>query len=298
MAIGREPRRQGGAEHRRRARPAAQAGGRRHLRHRQREHVRRAAPGLGRAGLRSAQLRAGRLRRRRPAARQRARQADGLLAGDRAAGPGRAVRLWRRHDAAARRGVAHAGRALRRRPATARSRRPCRISPRRPAETSSARASTAPSSRSSTSSTCAMHGQGTALGVTASPEEFRRDGLKGIARRFDDMHEQLFTFSARAPHELRQPARRRAGHSRRSSRRGSSSRATAIPRRAVTADTTVFVDGARPAGQDLRPRRSCAPATGSPGPAIVTEMDSTTLILPDHYAEVDRIGSILIRPVN
>ena len=34
------------------------------------------------------------------------------------------------------------------------------------------------------------------------------------------------------------------------------------------------------------------------GPAIVTEMDSTTLILPDHYAEVDRIGSLLIRPVN
>ena len=37
-------------------------------------------------------------------------QAHQLLAGHRAAGPGRAVRLWRRDDAAAQRGVAHAGR--------------------------------------------------------------------------------------------------------------------------------------------------------------------------------------------
>ena len=33
-----------------------------------------------------------------------------------------------------------------------------------------------------------------------------------------------------------------------------------------------------------------------PGPAIVTEMDSTTLILPAHEAEVDDLGNILIRP--
>ena len=32
------------------------------------------------------------------------------------------------------------------------------------------------------------------------------------------------------------------------------------------------------------------------GPAIVTEMDSTTLILPSHEAEVDDLGNILIRP--
>ena len=76
------PPRDGGADHRRRDRArsveAAAAG---HRRHRQREHVRRAAPGLGAAGLRPPRLRARRLRRRRPAARQRARQADRRLAG-------------------------------------------------------------------------------------------------------------------------------------------------------------------------------------------------------------------------
>ena len=33
-----------------------------------------------------------------------------------------------------------------------------------------------------------------------------------------------------------------------------------------------------------------------PGPAIVCQMDTTTLILPGHTGEIDRIGNILIRP--
>ena len=33
------------------------------------------------------------------------------------------------------------------------------------------------------------------------------------------------------------------------------------------------------------------------GPAIVTEMDSTTLVLPQHVGEIDAIGNILIQPL-
>jgi N-methylhydantoinase A len=33
-----------------------------------------------------------------------------------------------------------------------------------------------------------------------------------------------------------------------------------------------------------------------PGPSIVLEMDSTTLILPGHEARVDAIGNLLINP--
>ncbi len=33
------------------------------------------------------------------------------------------------------------------------------------------------------------------------------------------------------------------------------------------------------------------------GPAIVTEMDSTTLVLPGHAGTVDAVGTILIRPI-
>ena len=35
-----------------------------------------------------------------------------------------------------------------------------------------------------------------------------------------------------------------------------------------------------------------------PGPAIVGEMDSTTVILPGHIATVDDIGNLLINPAN
>ena len=106
-------RRKGGAEDRRRARPRARKGGRGHRQYRQREHVRRAAARVDRAGLRSARFRADRLRRRGAAPRQCAGQAHQLLAGHRAAGPRRALRLWRRDDAAAQRGLAHAGAAFR-----------------------------------------------------------------------------------------------------------------------------------------------------------------------------------------
>ena len=32
------------------------------------------------------------------------------------------------------------------------------------------------------------------------------------------------------------------------------------------------------------------------GPAVITEMDSTTLVLPDHEAAVHSSGSLLINP--
>ena len=32
------------------------------------------------------------------------------------------------------------------------------------------------------------------------------------------------------------------------------------------------------------------------GPAVITEMDSTTLVLPGHVATADSSGSLLIRP--
>ena len=33
-----------------------------------------------------------------------------------------------------------------------------------------------------------------------------------------------------------------------------------------------------------------------PGPAIVSEMDSTTVILPGYHAMVDTVGNLLINP--
>ena len=139
-------------------------------------------------------------------------------------------------------------------------------------------------------------GQGTALGVTVSPEDFRRDGLKGIARRFDEMHEQMFTFNLEQPHELLNLRAVVQGKQTIVAAR-QLEQGNGDPSRAVTADTTVFVSG-RDLPAKIYNREKLRAGDRIAGPAIVTEMDSTTLILPDHYAEVDRIGSLLIRPVN
>ena len=44
-------------------------------------------------------------------------------------------------------------------------------------------------------------------------------------------------------------------------------------------------------------REKLGAGTVIPGPAIVSEMDSTTLILPGHAATVDKVGNLLINPV-
>ena len=43
--------------------------------------------------------------------------------------------------------------------------------------------------------------------------------------------------------------------------------------------------------------RSCAPGDRVLGPAVIVEMDSTTLVLPGCDALVDPFGTILINPV-
>lgn len=139
-------------------------------------------------------------------------------------------------------------------------------------------------------------GQGTALSVTVTPEDLRREGLKGIARRFDDMHEQMFTFNLDQPHELLNLRAIVQGRETIVAAR-QLEQGNGDPSRAVTAETTVFVSGKDQPAR-IYDREKLRAGDRIPGPAIVTEMDSTTLILPDHYAEVDRIGTLLIRPTN
>jgi N-methylhydantoinase A len=57
----------------------------------------------------------------------------------------------------------------------------------------------------------------------------------------------------------------------------------------------VFVGG-RQQPAKLYDRAKLQAGNRIPGPAVVTQMDATTLVLPDHVGEVDRVGNILIRP--
>jgi N-methylhydantoinase A len=64
---------------------------------------------------------------------------------------------------------------------------------------------------------------------------------------------------------------------------------------AVTGSAAVHLDGT-PARATVYDRGRLLAGNVVTGPAIITEMDSTTLVLGGHAATVDASGSLLIRP--
>ena len=140
------------------------------------------------------------------------------------------------------------------------------------------------------------HGQGMQLTVDMTPEDFAQGGLREVARRFDELHEQLFTFRLDTMHE---------SYNLRALVQGRESAATAeeLPRGtgdasgAIHEQTQIYFEGREHRAQ-IYDRALLKAGDRIAGPAIVTEMDSTTLILNGHTGAVDEVGNILIRPMN
>jgi N-methylhydantoinase A len=137
-------------------------------------------------------------------------------------------------------------------------------------------------------------GQGMRLTVDIAPEDFARSGLADVGKKFDAMHEQMFTFALDARHELYN-LRALVQGKETVAKAKTLERCTGNPGAAVFEETTVYVDG-RDQPAKIYDRSKLAAGDRIKGPAIVTEMDSTTLILPGHSGEVDEVGCILIRP--
>jgi N-methylhydantoinase A len=135
------------------------------------------------------------------------------------------------------------------------------------------------------------HGQGFEVPVEVDVDHVSLDRL---GREFDEIHEQMFTFALDAEHELVNLravvlGREATVSAERIEDGGPDPASAAIGR------TAVFVDDGD-AVATLYERSALRAGNRIVGPAIVTEMDSTTLILPEHTGEVDRFGNILIRP--
>jgi N-methylhydantoinase A len=138
-------------------------------------------------------------------------------------------------------------------------------------------------------------GQGMKLTLRVTPDDFAASGLAGVAARFDRTHEQLFTFALDAPHELvtlraivQGPALEVAVDS--------LAAGDGDPGRAQTGETTIFHGGERHSAR-VYDRSRLRAGDRILGPAIVNQMDTTTLILPGHGGEVDAHANILIRPL-
>jgi N-methylhydantoinase A len=138
-------------------------------------------------------------------------------------------------------------------------------------------------------------GQGMKLTIRFSPEEFAKTGLAGVAGRFDKTHEQLFTFALDAPHEmvtlraiLQGPPLVVAIDPLKTG--------TGDPVGARTGETKIFHGGAWHVAA-VYDRAKFLAEDRIVGPAVVNQMDTTTLILPGHVGVVDSHANILIRPL-
>jgi N-methylhydantoinase A len=137
-------------------------------------------------------------------------------------------------------------------------------------------------------------GQAFEVPLTITPEILLRDGIAGILKRFDDEHLRLFTFNMDTPHEI---------VNLRAVALGQALNLPAAelpvgngdPSDAKMRDHVLWMDGAEQAAV-IYDRSKLRQGDVIPGPAIVVEMDSTTLIEIGCVAKVDAVGNILINP--
>ncbi|MQP68027.1 hydantoinase/oxoprolinase family protein [Niveispirillum sp. SYP-B3756] len=137
-------------------------------------------------------------------------------------------------------------------------------------------------------------GQAFEVPLSIDPETLRRDGLAGVTRRFDDEHQRLFTFNMPSPHELVN-LRAVAQGPVLDLPAAELPKGNGDPVAAKIRDHELWMDGKMvPAVIYDRSRLKAGDLI--PGPAIVIEMDSTTLIEAGCDGLVDRVGNILINP--
>lgn len=138
------------------------------------------------------------------------------------------------------------------------------------------------------------HGQGLRLSVSVTIEELRARGLAALAEKFDAEHKRLFTFALPHQHEvvtLRAAVRGRGI----SIRRPAAAKGSADAKAAIVGTQSTYIGG-KTLQAEVYQRSKLRAGNLIAGPAIVMEMDSTTLILPAHQGVVDDLGNILIYP--
>lgn len=137
-------------------------------------------------------------------------------------------------------------------------------------------------------------GQGLRLTVDVDVKDLEKRGLAAISEQFDAEHKRLFTFTLRLEHEL--VTLRAAVQGRGITlNRPPLARGTPDPKAAAIGRQKVFMDG-KDLTATVYERGKLRAGNKVKGPAIVVEMDSTSVILPKHYGVVDKVGCILIYP--
>jgi N-methylhydantoinase A len=138
-------------------------------------------------------------------------------------------------------------------------------------------------------------GQAYQITLDFTEDDLTKDGIKGLMKRFDAEHKHLFTFDLGEGHEIVMI------------RAIVKAKSQAIAE-LVTGEAGTTLDDCKI--QDSRfyyegdwydisiyARGKLHEGLTIPGPAIINEMDSTTVILPGYEAKVDQQGNLIINPV-
>ncbi len=137
-------------------------------------------------------------------------------------------------------------------------------------------------------------GQAFEITMDFTAEDIRREGLALLTARFDREHEQLFTFALGEAHELVM-IRAIVKAAAKSFAETSVGRVGSTLADCKVHDTRFYHEG-QWHDAVIYDRNLLSEGLVVPGPAIVIEMDSTTVVLPGHEATVDHFGNLLINP--
>ena len=137
------------------------------------------------------------------------------------------------------------------------------------------------------------HRQGYEIPVPVDPENVRKTGLGDLEERFNQLHEQLYGF--RMPDTRCEIVNLRAvgAGSVPKPELPTGKKGKADASEAVYDEHDIVVEGNKVSAK-IYDRAKLKPGARFDGPAIVTEFDSTTLVLPGYTAQVDTSFNILI----
>jgi N-methylhydantoinase A len=137
-------------------------------------------------------------------------------------------------------------------------------------------------------------GQAFEISMDFTQEELKQQGVAVITGQFDAEHEQLFSFKLDDGHEIlmiRAVVKAKATEM----TIGQFGAAGAELKDCIVHESKFHYEG-KWYDAPLYDRSKLLEGIVVPGPSIVMEMDSTTVILPGHAAVVDKVGNLLINP--
>jgi N-methylhydantoinase A len=139
-------------------------------------------------------------------------------------------------------------------------------------------------------------GQAFEISLDFTKEELEKQGVAVITDQFDAEHDQLFSFKLSDGHEILmiRSVVKAKGTEMAIGQVGS---ADAELKDCIVHESKFYYEGEW-YDSPLYDRSKLHAGIVVPGPSIVMEMDSTTVILPGHEAKVDEVGNLLINPTD